>query len=119
MTGELARFLQIADVGFVGNSLLPHRKGQNPFEAAAVGLPIVVGPNSEDFHGDYESLLESGGGLKGEDLMSTRDAIIQLIKKRNVREQIGFEAREWFERKSADSEVIIRNIEEILSTRVL
>ncbi len=119
VTGELARFLQIADVGFVGNSLLPHRKGQNPFEAAAVGLPIVVGPNSEDFHSDYESLLESGGGLKGEDLMSTRDAIIQLIKKRNVREQIGFEAREWFEKKSADSEVIIRNIEETLGTRVL
>lgn len=119
VTGELARFLQIADVGFVGNSLPPHLKGQNPFEAAAFGLPIVVGPNSEDFHSDYESLLESGGGLKGEDLMSTRDAIIQLIKKRNIREQIGFEAREWFEKKSADSEVIIRNIEEILSTRVL
>tara|TARA_B100000676_G_scaffold215579_1_gene212083 strand:- start:2896 stop:4248 length:1353 start_codon:yes stop_codon:yes gene_type:complete len=119
VTGELVKFLQMADVGFVGNSLPPHRKGQNPFEAAAVGLPIVVGPNSEDFHSDYESLLESGGGLKGEDLMSTRDAIIQLIKKRNVREQIGFEAREWLEKKSADSEVIIRNIEETLSTRVL
>ena len=39
VTGELARFLQIADVGFVGNSLPPHCKGQNPLRPPLLGYP--------------------------------------------------------------------------------
>jgi len=115
VTGELAKFLQIADVGFVGNSLPSHRKGQNPFESAACGLPIVVGPNTEDFQDEYESLVAAGGCLNGGDRRSTMMEITRLTKDCDLRDQVGFNASNWFGKISSDSIKIVDHIELLLS----
>lgn len=46
--GQLDRFYDLADVTFIGGSLVP-RGGHNLLEAARLGKPVVQGPSSENF----------------------------------------------------------------------
>ena len=46
--GDLASVYSIADVAFVGGSLVP-RGGHNPLEPAQFGVPVVIGPSYENF----------------------------------------------------------------------
>ena len=46
--GDLAALYRIADVAFVGGSLVPHG-GHNPLEPAQFGVPVVVGPHTQNF----------------------------------------------------------------------
>ncbi|MDR2164847.1 MAG: lipid IV(A) 3-deoxy-D-manno-octulosonic acid transferase [Zoogloeaceae bacterium] len=46
--GELAAYYRMADLAFVGGSLLP-LGGQNLIEAAACGCPVLVGPHTFNF----------------------------------------------------------------------
>lgn len=46
--GELERVFGLADIAFVGGSLIPHG-GQNMLEPAAQGRPVLTGPNLENF----------------------------------------------------------------------
>ncbi|MFT4710362.1 MAG: 3-deoxy-D-manno-octulosonic-acid transferase [Planctomycetota bacterium] len=46
--GELERVFGLADIAFVGGSLIPHG-GQNLLEPAAQGRPVLTGPNLENF----------------------------------------------------------------------
>ena len=47
--GQLSRFYSIADIVFVGGSLIPHG-GQNLLEPAAFAKPIITGPYTFNFH---------------------------------------------------------------------
>ncbi|WP_299809585.1 lipid IV(A) 3-deoxy-D-manno-octulosonic acid transferase [uncultured Shewanella sp.] len=60
--GELLTFYGAADQAFVGGSLIVHG-GHNPLEPAAMGLPVMMGPNYRDFI-EITGLLESAGGLQ-------------------------------------------------------
>ena len=46
--GELRSLYELADIVFVGGSLIPHG-GQSILEPAAVGRPIVIGPFTHNF----------------------------------------------------------------------
>jgi 3-deoxy-D-manno-octulosonic-acid transferase len=46
--GELASLYSHARLAFVGGSLVP-RGGHNPIEAWAAGVPVVVGPHTDNF----------------------------------------------------------------------
>lgn len=46
--GELGSFYTLADVVFMGGSLIPHG-GQNPLEAARFNKPILTGPYTHNF----------------------------------------------------------------------
>jgi 3-deoxy-D-manno-octulosonic-acid transferase len=60
--GELAKVYGLADVGFVGGSLIPHG-GHNPLEVAAHGCPVVYGPHMENFREISALLRQNGGGM--------------------------------------------------------
>jgi len=46
--GDLTLFYAAADVAFIGGSLVS-TGGQNPIEAAALGLPVIMGPSLYNF----------------------------------------------------------------------
>ena len=46
--GEMAAYYTLADIAFIGGSLLP-LGGQNLIEAAACGCPVLVGPHTFNF----------------------------------------------------------------------
>ena len=58
--GELQATYSIATVAFCGGSLVP-KGGQNAFEAAVWGKPVLYGPSMEDFL-DIKMALEKTGG---------------------------------------------------------
>jgi 3-deoxy-D-manno-octulosonic-acid transferase len=57
--GELSLLYALAEFAFVGKSLAG-RGGHNVLEPAALGVPPVFGPHTENFHEEAELLLEAG-----------------------------------------------------------
>ncbi len=62
--GELDAVWGLADVAFVGGSLLPGRGGQNMMEPAAYGAAVIFGPHTENFKEAVEGLLGRGGARR-------------------------------------------------------
>ncbi|MCX7895641.1 MAG: 3-deoxy-D-manno-octulosonic acid transferase [Thermoanaerobaculum sp.] len=58
--GELASLYRLAQVAFVGGSLVP-TGGHNPIEPALFSLPIVSGPHVTNFRFVYQELERAGG----------------------------------------------------------
>jgi 3-deoxy-D-manno-octulosonic-acid transferase len=58
--GELSACWGLADVAFVGGSLTK-RGGQNMIEPAALGVPVIVGPNTANFRDVVDGLRSVGG----------------------------------------------------------
>ena len=57
--GELRKFYSLADVIFIGRSLIP-LGGSDPIEAAALGKPLCFGPYMENFSDAVEQLCSAG-----------------------------------------------------------
>jgi len=55
--GELGAVWGLADVAFVGGSLLPGRGGQNMMEPAAYGASVMFGPHTANFRETVAQLL--------------------------------------------------------------
>jgi len=62
-TGELRDWYPCATIVFVGKSLLA-KGGQNPAEPVAAGIPVVFGPNMQNFASLASQLLRAGGALE-------------------------------------------------------
>jgi 3-deoxy-D-manno-octulosonic-acid transferase len=60
--GELLALYSCADVAFVGGTLIPNG-GHNPLEPAALGLPVLEGPNHRDFK-EISGLLVDAGAMQ-------------------------------------------------------
>jgi len=58
--GEMLLMLGIADITYIGGSLI-ERGGHNPLEPAALGKPIIMGPSCYNFSDISAKLIENGG----------------------------------------------------------
>ena len=93
--GELRRMYAIADVVFVGKSLI-NLGGQNPLEPAALGKAMLFGPHMFNFELIARTLLRQGGAVEvaGEEaLLETARA---LLADAGRRETMGKRARDVF-----------------------
>jgi 3-deoxy-D-manno-octulosonic-acid transferase len=91
-TGELRQFLQLATVAVVGKSFFPHREGQTPVEAAALGVPVVYGRGMSNFRA-ITSALEQSGGSACVDAGDLPELLEQLLRSPERREQMALAAR--------------------------
>jgi 3-deoxy-D-manno-octulosonic-acid transferase len=57
--GELAALYQLADVAFIGGSLVG-TGGHNPIEPARFGVPVLTGPHVRNFHAVYQHFIAAG-----------------------------------------------------------
>jgi 3-deoxy-D-manno-octulosonic-acid transferase len=64
--GELETVYALADVVFVGGSLVRHG-GQNIMEPASLAKPVVIGPHAFNFRGEVDLLLAAGGLVEAAD----------------------------------------------------
>lgn len=60
-TGELRDWTALADIAVIGKSFLA-KGGQNPVEAIAAGVPVIVGPDMTNF-ADLVQLLRQENGI--------------------------------------------------------
>ncbi len=75
--GELERVYGLADLVFVGGSLIDHG-GQNVLEPAAQGKPVLFGPSVRNFVQEAHLLLESGAGRRVADALDLERALREL-----------------------------------------
>jgi 3-deoxy-D-manno-octulosonic-acid transferase len=83
--GELGIFYRLADVAFVGGSLVPHG-GQNPIEPAKLGVPILHGPHIGNFLEIYRALDQAQGALEITDNETFAIAVSGLLADSSTRE---------------------------------
>lgn len=93
--GELAALYGLADIAFVGGSLLPGVGGHNILEPAQHGVPILVGPNTYNFR-EIVRLFERGGAITTVTAGSLSGAMLQLLEDSDERRRLGQRARELF-----------------------
>ncbi len=77
-TGELRFFYERADLVFVGKSLTADG-GQNPIEPAALGKPVVFGPNMQNFPQVVPQFLARNGARQVRDAAELELAIGELL----------------------------------------
>jgi 3-deoxy-D-manno-octulosonic-acid transferase len=77
-TGELTKFLQLADIVYIGKSMPPNQGGQTPIEAAMLKKPIVFGPNMSNFREIADGLVGHGIAVRVQDEPSLKTIIRRL-----------------------------------------
>lgn len=63
-TGELRMLTRCADLVFIGKSLPPNSGGQTPIEAAAMGKPLLFGPDMSNFRDVSRQLVRAGAAVR-------------------------------------------------------
>lgn len=86
--GELLMLYGVADVAFVGGSLI-ERGGHNPLEPAAWGLPVLSGPHIFNFETIYNQLDAGKGFFRTPTAQSLAECVSQLFDDRNAADRAG------------------------------
>lgn len=92
--GELAGCYAMADVVFIGGSLVPVG-GHNPIEPASFGIPVLFGPHMEDFSEISEELLNKGGALVVTEMETMLEATSRLFTDPVLRHATAEAGRQW------------------------
>lgn len=96
--GDLAAVYGIADVAFVGGSLV-RRFGHNPLEPAQFGVPVVMGSSYENFRDVVKKLQEAGGIRIVRDGDELGVAATDLMLDRGQAKAMGERGRHVFEQQ--------------------
>lgn len=91
--GELAQLYLVADVVFVGGSLVP-AGGHNVLEPALRAKPVLVGPHTDNFREVASILLAGGGARLVRDAAELAGALAELLDDPGRRLAMGGAARE-------------------------
>ena len=76
--GEMAAYYTVADLAFIGGSLLP-LGGQNLIEAAACACPVLVGPHTFNFLQATEDAIVAGAARRVETPQALAAAVDGLL----------------------------------------
>jgi 3-deoxy-D-manno-octulosonic-acid transferase len=107
--GELDRIYGIAQVSFVGGSLIPIG-GHNLLEPASFGCPVLFGPYTFNFVLMSESLVATGGGLRVQDGDELYKVMKVLLGDAELRSKMGGIAREFVEKNRGALERVVSHI---------
>ena len=94
--GELLDFYAASDVAFVGGSLVPIG-GHNLLEPAALGLPILTGPNNSNSAEAARALLGNGAAQVVQNAQELADKVVALLHEPETRGRMGAAGRAFVE----------------------
>lgn len=86
--GELRKIYGIANIAFIGGSLIKHG-GHNPLEAAIYSLPILTGPYTFNFKDIFKKLKKNKGTITVYNTNSLTKSISYLLKKKKYSSYCG------------------------------
>jgi 3-deoxy-D-manno-octulosonic-acid transferase len=82
--GDLAFYYSLADVAFVGGSLV-NTGCQNVIEPAALGLPVLTGPSRFNFQTISDAMLAAGALIEVENEQSLAENVCRLVADGDLR----------------------------------
>ena len=86
--GELMAYYACADIAYVGGSM-GDQGGHNALEPAALGLPVLFGPNMENAKDIAAKLMDSNAALLVNDQKELRDTADRLFHDISARDSMG------------------------------
>jgi 3-deoxy-D-manno-octulosonic-acid transferase len=94
--GDLSAVYSIADVAFVGGSLIS-RGGHNPLEPAQFAVPILMGQSFENFHGVVKDLTRTNAIQIVRSQNELASNFVGMLTNRETSHAMGERARQVFE----------------------
>jgi 3-deoxy-D-manno-octulosonic-acid transferase len=113
--GELGSVYCLADVAFVGGSLVP-RGGHNIIEPAQYGVPIIVGNHTENFR-DIVGLFRNRGAVKIVGPAELPLVLLELMSNPAERAELGRRARETLQTQVGATQRTIAALKDLLSAK--
>lgn len=94
--GELASVFSLATVGFVGGSLVP-QGGHNVLEVSASGVPVLTGPNVQNFQEIANEFHKEGALVFVKDAAELAREIVSFVTDKARRDEVGGRGRALIE----------------------
>lgn len=113
--GELRGLYRRAAIAFIGGSLAPGRGGQSPAEAAAAGVPILIGPHHEKQREIVDSIRQAGGARIVRDARDLTAECAAWLSDETARAAAGEHAREASRRIGGGARRALAQIEALLA----
>lgn len=111
--GELGGLYAVADVVFVGGSLVPVG-GHNILEPAAAGRAPVFGPHMHNFKPIAKAFLDAGAGIRVTSGSELGAAWLGLLEDDERREEMGRAGRELVEQSRGATEKVAEKVEALM-----
>jgi 3-deoxy-D-manno-octulosonic-acid transferase len=112
--GDLAAVYGVADVAFLGGSLV-RKGGHNPLEPAQFGVPVVMGPSYENFRDVVTKLKEVGGIRIVHDEIELGNVVADLLADREEAKAVGEAGRRVFEEQQGATARSVKAIVSLIS----
>jgi 3-deoxy-D-manno-octulosonic-acid transferase len=112
--GELPMLLAAADAAFIGGSLVPVG-GHNLLEAAALGVPVVVGPQVFNFAEITRLLVAGEGAVQVADVEGLARVLADWLGDAAERARIGENGRRFVDRNRGALDRLIAVVDERLA----
>jgi 3-deoxy-D-manno-octulosonic-acid transferase len=112
--GELLYFYAAADAAFVGGSLAPIG-GHNLLEPAALGLPVLTGPNNSNAEDVARLLLECGAAKTVRNGAELGSRLTELLSDQALRMEMGARGRAAVDRNRGALEKLMKLIGSLLN----
>ncbi|MBM3618017.1 MAG: 3-deoxy-D-manno-octulosonic acid transferase, partial [Alphaproteobacteria bacterium] len=91
--GELGLFYRLADVVFMGGSLIPHG-GQNPLEAARLDCALLAGEHTHNFEDIYARFASAPALIRVADSATLAAAVEKLLSDSLLRDTLAANAKQ-------------------------
>lgn len=111
--GELSSLYALGDIAFVGGSLVP-RGGHNIIEPAQYGVPILVGPYTENFR-DIVQLFQSRDAVRVVWPADLGSVFLELLSDEKLRRELGRRAAETLDAQRGATQLTLQKLQELLA----
>jgi 3-deoxy-D-manno-octulosonic-acid transferase len=112
--GDLASVYSIADVAFVGGSLVP-RGGHNPLEPAQFGVPVVMGASYENFRDIVARLRAEQAIMIARNSAELEVSLADCVEDRGRTAELGRRGRSVFEQQQGATARIVEALLSLLT----
>jgi 3-deoxy-D-manno-octulosonic-acid transferase len=111
--GDLGAVYGVADVAFVGGSLV-RKGGHNPLEPAQSGVPVVMGASYENFREVVAGMQAADGIRVVKDVAELTVALMELLQDRAMAGAMGERGRQAFEVQAGATARTVRMLTALL-----
>ncbi len=112
--GELSGILELADVVFVGGSLVP-TGGHNILEGAYWAKPVVFGPHMDNFRDIAQLFLQAEACVQVQDVQDLTESVLKLLGDCAARRRLGERAKQVLERETGATARVLEQIQRLLA----